>query len=178
MAVRKIEIIEYDPVWPRLFEEERSLLIQTLAEVVIGIHHIGSTAVPGLAAKPTIDILIEASDVVTLDAFNANMKAIYYQPRGESGIPGRRYFKKDEDNLTYHIHAFARGDSNVKRYVAFRDYLRTHPEVASNYANLKKVIAVECCGDRVRYNDEKNAYVKHIEAIAVRWITGVRYAES
>jgi len=166
--VRNIKVIEYDPIWPHLFEDERSLLFQTLGDIVIRIHHIGSTAVPGLAAKPIIDILIEVVDVVALDALNQNIEAIGYEPRGESGIPRRRYFKKGGDNRTYHIHAFARGDSNIARYIAFRDYLRAHPEVASEYAKLKNVVASTCDDDIVRYNDGKDEYVKRVEVIAMK----------
>jgi GrpB-like predicted nucleotidyltransferase (UPF0157 family) len=166
--VRNIEIAEYDPIWPRLYEEERSLLIQALGDVAVGIHHIGSTAVPGLAAKPTIDILIEVTNLVTLDVLNQNMEAIGYQPKGESGIPGRRYFKKGGVNRTHNIHAFTRGDSNVPRYIAFRDYLRFHPETATEYAILKKDVAANCDNDIVSYNDGKDKYVKIIEAAAMK----------
>jgi len=166
-AVRNIEVIEYDPIWPRLFEEERSLLIQTLGEVAIGIHHIGSTAVPGLAAKPIIDILIEVTDVVALDALNQNIEAIGYEPRGESGIPRRRYFKKGGDNRTHHVHAFTQGDLNVTRLIAVRDYLRVHPDVAQEYGEQKKDVAARCDNDIDRYCDGKDAYMKIVEAAAM-----------
>ena len=176
--VRKIEVVEYDPIWPHLFETERSLLFRTLGNVALGIHHIGSTAIPGLAAKPTIDILVEVTDVVALDAFNANMRAIYYEPKGESGILGRRYFKKGGINRTHNIHAFARTDSNVTRYIAFRDYLRAHPEVACEYAKLKNDVATKCDNDIVRYCDGKDAYVKRVEGDAIRCLMSVRCVES
>lgn len=176
--VRKIEVVEYDPIWPLLYESERVLLFQTLGDIAVRIHHIGSTAVPALAAKPTIDILIEVTDVVALDARNQDMRGIGYEPKGESGIPRRRYFKKGGNNRTHNIHAFARTDSNVTRYIAFRDYLRAHPEVAYEYAKLKNDGATKCDNDIVRYCDGKDAYVKHIEAEAVRWLMSVRCEES
>jgi GrpB-like predicted nucleotidyltransferase (UPF0157 family) len=132
------------------------------------VHHIGSTAVPGLAAKPIIDIVLEVSDLAALDAHNSQMEEIGYKPRGEFGIPGRRYFQKGGDNRTHHLHAFLRGDPNVVRHIAFRDYLRRHPEVAREYGDLKRRVARTCDNDVERYCDGKDAYVKRVEAMAVK----------
>ncbi|MBU2514115.1 GrpB family protein [bacterium] len=120
--MRKIEVHNYDPSWPKRFETEKELLIRTLGEVVTAIHHIGSTAVPGLAAKPVIDMLVGVDDLSTLDLLNPDMEAIGYEPRGEFGIPSRRYFQKGGDARSHQIHAFLAGDDNITRHVAFRDY--------------------------------------------------------
>lgn len=136
-----------------------------------------STAVSGLAAKPIIDILIEVTDIIALDALNANMKSIDYEPKGEFGILGRRYFKKG-GNVRTHIHAFAHGDSNIIRYIAFRDYLRTHAEVAQEYGKFKKIVAARCDNNIDQYCDEKDVYVKRIEAAAVRWLKNAHCAET
>ncbi|MGA1871720.1 MAG: GrpB family protein [bacterium] len=164
----KIQVVDYDPSWPRLFETENILLRQTLGGIVIEIHHIGSTAVPGLAAKPIIDILVEVTDLATLDARNGDMEAIGYNPKGEFGIPGRRYFQKGDDKRTHQIHAFVSGDFNVTRHIAFRDYLRSNPAVAVEYGELKKSVAKTCNNDIEKYCDGKDAYVKQHEAIAVK----------
>jgi len=169
--MRKIEIVDYDHSWPQLFEAERDLLQQTLGDVCIKIFHIGSTAVLELAAKPIIDILIEVTDVEALDELNVEMEIIGYNPKGEFGIPGRRYFQKGDDNRSHHIHAFARGDSNVMRHIAFRDYLRTHPEVAREYGELKRNVADACENDVGKYCDGKDRFVKRIEAIAMKEIS-------
>jgi GrpB-like predicted nucleotidyltransferase (UPF0157 family) len=166
--MRKIAIVEYDASWPGLFEAERELLHQTLGDVVVDVHHVGSTAVPGLAAKPIIDILVEVTNVEALDGLNREMEAIGYKPKGEFGIPGRRYFQKGGDERTHHIHAFARGDFNVTRHIAFRDYLRANPQIAREYGELKRRVAETCDNDIDRYCDGKDAYVKRIEAIAVK----------
>jgi GrpB-like predicted nucleotidyltransferase (UPF0157 family) len=131
------------------------------------IHHIGSTAVPGLAAKPIIDILMEVTALEELDALNQRMESIGYTPKGEFGIPGRRYFQKGGDDRTHHLHAFARGDFNLARHLAFRDYLRGHPEVAREYGELKRAVAKTCENDIGRYCDGKDAFVKDIESIAI-----------
>lgn len=92
-AMRKIQVVDYDPAWPDRFEAESALLSQTLGSVAIRIRHIGSTAVPYLPAKPIIDILVEVTDLATLDALNGDIGAIGYKPKGEFGIPGRRSFQ-------------------------------------------------------------------------------------
>ena len=166
--MREIEVVDYDPLWVGLFERERDLLRRTLGEVAVKIHHIGSTAVPGLAAKPIIDILIAVTGLGDLDALNGRMEAIGYEVMGEFGIPGRRYFRKGGENRSHHIHAFVYGDPNLLRHIAFRDYLRAHPEVAREYGELKRRIAQACENDKDRYCDGKDAYVKRIEAIALK----------
>ena len=169
--MRKVEIVDYDHSWPVLFEKERKLLQNILGDIAKAIHHIGSTSVPGLAAKPIIDILMEVTSVNTLDRFNDELSAVGYEARGEFGIPGRRYFKKGGNDRTHHIHAFNSGDFNLTRHLAFRDYLRHHPDVASEYAALKMEIAAACNNDIYRYCEGKDAYVKRVEARAVEEMT-------
>ena len=166
--MRKIEVVNYNPLWPKLFAAERALLQQILGEVALEIHHIGSTSVPGLAAKPIIDILIEVTNVAILDTLQSEMISIGYQPKGEFGIVGRRYFRKGSDNRTHHIHAFASGNSNLTRHIAVRDYLRNHQNVIKEYAELKKNLAKTCNNDIDLYCDGKDAYVKRIERIALK----------
>ena len=165
--MRKIQVVDYDPTWPDLFEIESTLLGRTLGSLAIGIHHIGSTAVPRLPAKPIIDILFEVSDLAALDALNGQMSAIGYEPKGEYGIAGRRYFQKGDDQRTHHIHAFVTGDVNLIRHIAFRDYLRANPAVAQEYGELKKQIARTCNNDIEKYSYGKNNFIKHYAAIAL-----------
>ena len=169
--MRNLTVVEYDPSWPGLFEAEREILLEALGDNVVDIHHIGSTAVPGSAAKPVIDILVEVADIEALDGLNREMEAIDYEPKGEFGIPGRRYFRKGGDERTHHVHAFKCGDSNVTRHLAFRDYLIANPQIAQEYGELKKSIAETCDKDISRYCDRKDAYVKRIEAVALKEMT-------
>jgi GrpB-like predicted nucleotidyltransferase (UPF0157 family) len=168
MSLRTVTVVPYDDHWPALFAREAALVRETLGGVAVQIHHIGSTAVPGLAAKPIIDILLEVTDLDALDAANDRMRAIGYEPRGEFGIPRRRYFPKGGADRTHQIHAFAVGDEHVVRHLAFRDYLRTHPDTAREYAALKLKLAAECENDLDRYCDGKDACVKAIEARALQ----------
>ncbi len=167
MSLRTVEVIPYDPRWPAMFEEEAALLHRILGEVAVQVHHIGSTSVPGLAAKPIIDILLEVTSLDALDVVNDAMRAIGYEPRGERGIPRRRYFPKGGLDRTHQVHAFAAGDEHVIRHLAFRDYLRAHPETAREYGELKIAVARECDNDIERYCEGKDAYVKAVEARAL-----------
>lgn len=174
MSLRTVEVVPYDPRWPLLFEDEAALLHHTLGDVAVQVHHIGSTAVPGLAAKAIIDILLEVTSLEALDALNEAMRAIGYEARGELGIPRRRYFPKGDLDRTHQVHAFAAGDEHVIRHLAFRDYLRAHPETAREYGELKLAVARECDHDIERYCDGKDAYVKALEARALLAYEGDR----
>lgn len=167
MSLRIIEVVSYNPQWPAMFAQEAAILQSALGDVAQHIHHIGSTAVPGLVAKPIIDILLEVTSVEALDALNSKMRSLGYEPRGEFGISRRRYFPKGGADRTHQIHAFATGDEHVIRHLAFRDYLRAHPETAKEYGELKMAVARECNNDIERYCDGKDAYVKAVEARAL-----------
>jgi GrpB-like predicted nucleotidyltransferase (UPF0157 family) len=165
--MRVVEILEYDGSWPALFEAECAVLRGVLGDVAVAIHHIGSTAVPGLAAKPVIDILVEVGNLDLLDALNDRMLSIGYEAKGEYGIPGRRYFPKGGDCRTHHLHAFASGDFGLHRHLAVRDYLCCHADVAVEYAQVKRAAAAKCGNDLEKYCDAKDAYVKRLESVAL-----------
>ena len=118
---RIIQVVAYDPKWPELFQIESEALAAVLGDEILRVHHIGSTAVPGLAAKPIIDILLEVKDVNTLDEYNAAMERLGYTARGEYGVPGRRFFLKGLHNRTHHVHAF-----NVGSPAVSYTHLRAH----------------------------------------------------
>ncbi|WP_431195822.1 GrpB family protein [Klebsiella pneumoniae] len=120
--MRILTVVDYDEMWPALFENERTLLQMTLGKVISRIHHIGSTSVPGLSAKPVIDILIEVANLEELDSLNQAMEGVGYTVRGENGILNRRYFTKGGNQRSHHIHAFATGDAQIIKHLAFRDY--------------------------------------------------------
>lgn len=138
----------------------------------VAIHHIGSTSVVGLAAKPIIDILIEAKDINVVSNHDAGLIQLGYEPKGEFGIPGRRFYRKGGDDRTHHVHAFRQGDPNVIRHLVFRDYLIAHPDVAAEYGALKMAVAATCGNDIGRYMDGKDAWIKDVEQRAILWRTG------
>ena len=167
--VRSMKIVDYSAEWPRLYKRELALLREALGNEIVRAHHIGSTAVPGLAAKPVIDILLEVRSVERLDAFDNAMKGLGYQPRGEFGIPGRRYYPKRGNDRTHHVHAFAVGDPHIEVHLAFRDYLRVHPASVAEYAAVKREAAVVCETDPEGYVAFKHDFVERIVAKAVHW---------
>lgn len=167
---RKIKVVEYDSGWKHAFEIEARNLREIFGEEIITIHHIGSTSVPGLMAKPIIDMLPVVRDIKALDAYDEIMAARGYIPRGEFGLPGRRYFiKGTEVNRTHHIHAYQEGHADITRHLAFRDYLLTHPGRARDYETLKLELIKRFDGDKDAYIDGKDGLVKEIEAEALCW---------
>ena len=166
-----VEVVEYRNSWPQDFEHEQRLIEKVISPLSPAISHIGSTSVTGLSAKPIIDILVEVDDLNALDACNYSLKEIGYRARGENGIPERRYFEKGEDFRTHQIHAFKRNSQNAIRHLAFRDYLRSHPLIAKQYAELKKEVAESCNNNIALYCDGKNNFIKYHEMLALKWYT-------
>ncbi len=164
-----MSVVDYDPGWPEAYEAETARIRMVLGDEIVHAHHIGSTAVPGLAAKPVIDILLEVEDVARLDARDRGMRSIGYEPHGEFGIPGRRYYPKGGDERTHHVHAFAIDDPHVAEHLAFRDYLRAHPEAGSDYAHVKREAAAKHRHDPDGYVAFKQEIVSQILSDALAW---------
>lgn len=167
--MRKIIIVPYKKSWLSDFEAEKELLIQSIPVKDLAIHHIGSTSVVDLAAKPIIDILIETKNIDELDQVEKDFESIGYECKGEFGIPGRRYYQKGGDNRTHQIHAFALGSIGAKRHLAFRDYLIANKQVANEYQDVKYNAAKKCNNDISLYCELKNDFVAHHEALAIKW---------
>lgn len=171
--MRRVDVVAYREEWPFIFTVEAERIKQVLGENTVAIHHIGSTSVPGLKAKPIIDILPVVKDLGEVDRCNSTMQKIGYEPMGEFGIPGRRYFRKGKESRTHHIHVFQEGDFNIKRHLAFRDYLRTHPEERDRYGDLKEKLAGQYPFDVQSYMDGKDSVIKEMETEAFVWLDGL-----
>lgn len=167
-----VEVVPYRETWPEEFEKEKSSLIKELGTAIVEIHHIGSTSVPGLWAKPIIDILLEAESLEALDNNSDKFENLGYDVKGEFGISGRRYYRKGGDTRTHQIHAFKINDDHVFRHLAFRDYIEAHPDILKEYQSLKIKIASECENDIEKYCDGKDEFVKFHEAKAIAWKIG------
>ncbi len=166
----KVEVVPHDPTWRSKFADESKLITPALGENLVRIHHIGSTSIPGIYAKPIIDILVEAKDITQVDEQNAAMTALNYEAMGEFGIPGRRFFRKDtESSRTHHVHIFAAGSSEVERHLAFRDYMIAHAEAAQKYSDLKRELAKLYPEDIYGYMDGKDSFIKEMERQALAW---------
>lgn len=168
-----ITVVKHNPNWVNEFKSESKKLQDLLGDIISHIHHIGSTAVPNLMAKPIIDIMLDIRDLDRLDTKSAGMKNLGYEVVGEGGITGRRYFRKGGDNRTHQIHAFKSGDPNLIRHLVFRDYLKAHKKIAEEYGKLKLSIALRCNNDIEQYCDEKDDFVKYHEAKALKWYRSI-----
>ena len=162
-----ITVTKYNPLWPCMFETEAKIIKDILGENCVAIHHIGSTAVEGLAAKPIIDIMPVVKLLGLVDAAASAFEKIGYEYLGEFGITGRRYLRKGGDERTHQIHVFAEDDvQNIDRHIAFRDFMRTHPKERETYAKLKMELALKYPYDIDGY-DGKEIFVKQIEEMAI-----------
>ncbi|KAA9002011.1 GrpB family protein [Affinibrenneria salicis] len=159
--MRKVIIVDYNEQWPGLFAAESSLLQITLGKVISRIHHIGSTSVPGLAAKPVIDIMLEVVGLSELDNCHSAMEQAGYTARGENGIPNRRYFIKGGNQRSHHVHAFTVGDMQIVKHLAFRDYLIKNKKAADEYVEIKRAAALASENDIHRYSALKAAFIEN-----------------
>jgi GrpB-like predicted nucleotidyltransferase (UPF0157 family) len=151
-----IELVQYDPDWKKLFEQEAGFLTQVLGKNCVAIHHIGSTAIPGLRSKPVIDILVEVPDFPSLDI--TAVEQLGFEYRGEVILSGRYFSKK---NPKIHLHIFEVGNPLISRYIFFRDWLRTHDDDRKAYEVLKEELALKH-KDGVSYARAKTEFVEGI----------------
>src|SRR5258705_11548656 len=129
--------------WKSDFETEAVQVQLVLGPALKALHHIGSTAIPRIYAKPIIDMLAEVESLASIDARRKEIEGLGYTAMGEFGIPGRRYFQKDDSagNRSHHLHIFVSGSPHAVRHLAFRDYLRAHQDIAREYSDLKQRVA-------------------------------------
>lgn len=155
---REIVIVDYDPAWPVRFEQERARIDAALGPVARRIEHIGSTAVPGLAAKPIIDVSVSVDDVEDEASFLPQLEAAGYLLRVRE--PGHRMFRTPE--LDVHVHLWPAGGEEERRQLVFRDWLRTHPADRDVYASLKRDLATREWRDMNDYADAKGGLIAEI----------------
>ncbi|MGD2251925.1 MAG: GrpB family protein [Anaerolineales bacterium] len=140
---KDLAIVQYNPAWADLFELEAESLLDALGDNVLSIEHIGSTSIPGLAAKPIIDIMIAADSLEKATELIPTMEEIGYEYRPHDPIPGRRFFVKESspEVRTHHANLTTLDSLFWRNQILFRNYLRTHDQLASEYADLKIRIA-------------------------------------
>lgn len=168
--VRKVEVITHDPNWSKLFREEAEKIAAILVQEPVAVHHIGSTVIPKTSAKAIIDILVEVHDIERIDEFNEEMIELGYQPKGDSGIPGRRFFVKGNDSTrTCHVHVFQTGNLEVEHHLNFRDYMIAHPQEARAYSRLKEELARKYPEDIESYMKGKDGFIIEMDRRAKSW---------
>jgi len=167
--LRRVEVCPHRKNWCLQFREEAVKIQHIFQQEIAEIHHIGSTSVSGLKAKPIIDMMPVVKNIEVVDQYNEEMQVLGYEPKGENGIPGRRFFIKGKDRRTHHVHIFQEGSYHIERHLAFRDYLRAHANEKQKYGDLKDNLAKQFPYDMESYINGKEALVKEIEAKALQW---------
>jgi GrpB-like predicted nucleotidyltransferase (UPF0157 family) len=167
----KVQVVSYDLAWKAKFEAEADRIARELSSRGVLIHHVGSTSVPGICAKPIIDMLVEIGDLSELDEKRGTMERMGYEALGEFGIPGRRYFRKNNESeiRVFHVHAFQANNPEIERHLAFRDYMIAHPTEAERYGELKRALARAYPEDMEAYMDGKDSYIEEQQAKALAW---------
>jgi GrpB-like predicted nucleotidyltransferase (UPF0157 family) len=166
---RRVEVVSYNSNWKEMYKEESEKIKNILSDIIIDIHHIGSTAIPEIKAKPVIDILVEVKDIETVDRYNHKMEEFGYEVMGEYGIPKRRFFKKGGNKRTHHIHIFQVGNEEIERHINFKEYLIAHQDKAREYSKLKEELINKYSYDIESYTRGKNDFIKEIDRKAKLW---------
>lgn len=167
--MRRVKVVSYDSAWIQLFQEEAEQIKRIFGDEVIETHHIGSTAIPGIHAKPVLDLMPVVREIHQADRYTSAMEQLGYVAMGENGIEGRRFFQKGGDERTHHVHVFAEGDDEITRHLRFRDFMRAHPLEAERYSRLKQRLAAAYPYDLSGYIEGKDSYIKDIDRQAKEW---------
>jgi GrpB-like predicted nucleotidyltransferase (UPF0157 family) len=167
-----VVIVDYDPDWPVLYEKEKRQILEAVGDRILDIEHIGSTAVPDLGAKPIIDIMAGVRDKANADECLIPLQKIgYTDVTPEPDDPEWFYcLGKGPHSPGYHLHLMKYQSGHWNRHLDFRDYLRSHPDVAKKYFRLKKGLSKKYGTDRVGYTNAKTAFIRNIELTAQQQI--------
>lgn len=170
----RIVVKDYDPRWATDFLRLRDLLARHVGADALAIEHVGSTSVPGLAAKPIIDLDIIVRDKQGVEKVVADLEKLGYRHEGDLGIKGREAFSRRDSSVPddysgqtwpeHHLYVCVAGCASVENHLQVRDYLRAHPDKARQYGELKKRLAVECAGNIDLYVERKTAFILSILA--------------
>jgi GrpB-like predicted nucleotidyltransferase (UPF0157 family) len=153
--MRTIVVVDYDPSWPRGFERVRSKVWPVVSDVALAIEHVGSTSVPGLAAKPSIDISVVVRADVDVPVAIERLARLGYVHRGNLGVEGREAFDSPAGPPAHHLYLCPRNSPGLANHLAVRDFLRAHPDTAKEYGELKKRLAKRFPHDIDSYIDGK-----------------------
>ena len=166
MITKYVVVLPYDEQWRQDFLRIKAELTNTLGQLTIGIEHVGSTSVQGLSAKPIIDIDVIIKDYTVLENVVSALREIGYQHEGNLGIVGREAFKYDgkEHLQKHHLYVCPEDSPELKRHIAFRDYLRTHPDAVREYSHIKEEAVKQFPDDIERYIGYKSPFIEKIYA--------------
>ena len=168
--MRETTILPWTEDWVKQYYKEEKILKNIFKNEILGIYHIGSTSIPSIGfAKPIIDILIVVKDIEKIDLYNEDMLSLGYEPRGENGISGRRYFQKGKEKRTHHVHIYQEGNKNIRIHLDFKEYLFNFPEDAKSYGDLKIKLAAQFPNDIHKYQHYKQDFVNELVKKAMNW---------
>ena len=169
---RAYALTPYDPMWPSRFEIEAEQLGSAIGEPLVRVEHVGSTAIPGLAAKPVIDIQLSVRSMAPRATYLEPLRRLGYRWALDPWTDEHEFFSRDEDGeRTFHVHVCPAGSEWERRHLAFRDWLRDHPDDAAAYERLKRDLAERHPRDTYSYADAKGAFVREIEAKAAAGVS-------
>jgi GrpB-like predicted nucleotidyltransferase (UPF0157 family) len=160
-------VLDYDSNWPEFFQSLRKRIADVLGDLAVAIEHVGSTAVPGLAAKPIIDIDVLLTSESMLPEAIERLATLGYVHQGNLGIPEREAFLSPASEPPHHVYVCPPCSIEFRRHIAFRDYLRAHPKDAKIYGDLKIALAERFREDRSAYNTAKAAFVAEVTSRAI-----------
>lgn len=166
----KVRLVPHDARWAAAAAWESAALAQALGQTVLRVHHVGSTAIPGIAAKPVLDLMPVVTSLAQLDSRRSALEAIGFGWWGEFGLPGRRYCTRDDPETggrLVQLHCYVDGSPEVVRHLAFRDYLRAHPDVGRAYDEEKARCQRLHPDDSHAYSACKSEWIERIEAEAL-----------
>jgi GrpB-like predicted nucleotidyltransferase (UPF0157 family) len=165
-----IRIVDHDPRWPARAREELERVKQALGEAAVRLEHVGSTSVPGLGAKPIIDMQVSVVDIGRMDDYVGPLEELGYLFAPDPAFPDYHYFAKPHARpRSHHLHVCGHGSHQELRHLAVRDYLRAHADEAARYEELKRRLVAEHPEDRLAYVAGKDAFMVELEARAVAW---------
>ncbi|MGB4758953.1 MAG: GrpB family protein [Candidatus Saccharimonadales bacterium] len=160
----KYEVVAYSPQWPSQYKDEQAVLKKIFGTIVLDIQHVGSTAIPGMAAKPQLDILIQVQNIDSVDAFNTAMETAGYTPYGDIlSKGGRLYSRWKDDTKTVNVHVYQKDSPIIWEYIGTRDYLLAHPQKAAEYARFKIGLYQKYPDDYLKYREYKDGYVEKLQ---------------
>lgn len=165
MDKQTVTLSNHSSSWASCFDEVVSEIYKSVSQNNIELHHIGSTSIPGIVAKPIIDILGTVEDISEADSYRTQFESLGFEYKGEYGIDGRRFciLYDESQNLGFiHLHIFQQDHHEVQRHLIFRDYLRKYPEVAQRYNQLKLDVVEKYAKDRERYTNSKADLISEI----------------
>ncbi len=160
-AVKSVTVVEYDPAWPAAFQALARRAAEAIGERVMAVEHVGSTSVPGLAAKPVVDLAVVVRGEDVPHAVE-RLAPLGYAYQGEQGIPGRHAFRSPPGETKHHLYVCVPESPGLRDHLLFRDHLRAHPGTAREYAELKRRLATEHRDDRDAYQQAKSAFIESV----------------